>query len=70
MLVKCQVFKTAEEAHREYVRAMWALFLVQNAAAKPSADGSYYLGEISDAKNDSQRWMHDTPYSLCRGARK
>jgi hypothetical protein len=41
MLVKGQAVKTAEEAHREYVQAMWALFLVQNAAAEPSADGSY-----------------------------
>jgi hypothetical protein len=69
MLVKHQPVKTAEQTHREYVQAMWALFLVQNAAAKPSADGSYYLGEISDAKNDAQRWLRNTPYSICGGIR-
>jgi hypothetical protein len=69
MLVRRQVVKTADEALREYVQAMWALFLVQNAAAEPSADGSFYLGEISDARNNSQRWLRDTPYSVCLGAR-
>jgi hypothetical protein len=28
LLVRRQPIKTAEEAHREYVQAMWALFLV------------------------------------------
>jgi hypothetical protein len=58
MLVKRPSIKTA------------ALFLVQNAAAEPSSDGSYYLGEISDARNDSQRWHRETPYSLCSGLRE
>jgi len=70
MLVKRQAVKTADEVHCDHIAAMWALFLVQNATAKPSPDGSYYLGEISDARNGSQRWHRETPYSVCLGVRE
>ncbi len=61
--------KSAKERHDEKVRAYWALFLLQNAAEKPSADGSHFLGNIENPKLLEQKINRDTPYSPARGLR-
>ncbi len=68
-IVKFERRKSKKELHDEKVRAYWALFLLQHSAEKPSADGSYFLGNIENPKVLEQKINRDTPYSPARGLR-
>jgi len=57
--------ETAQEQHEEFVNAMWALFLIQNANPNPDFDGMFDLGVISDARPN--QWTRLTPYSIAQG---
>jgi len=57
--------ETVREQHEEFVNAMWALFLIQNANPNPDIDGMFDLGVISDARPN--QWTRLTPYSIAQG---
>jgi len=61
-IVKYQRPRSAQESHEAYVRAMYLLFLLQNANPKPDADGSFYLGTIENPA--PKTWSKATPYSV------
>jgi len=51
---------------------IWAMFLLYGSRPRnpgPEPDGSYFIGDVGEARLQEQRLIRDTPYSPCRGLR-
>jgi len=59
-----------KEDHERFLLAMWLIFATRPGKAEPEEDGSFFVGEINDARITDQRLRRVTPYSTCEGIRK
>ena len=53
----------------KHILAMWLLYGSRPRNPEPEPDGSYYIGDVGEARLQEQRLLRDTPYSPCRGIR-
>jgi hypothetical protein len=53
----------------QYILAMWLLYGSRPRNPEPESDGSYFIGDVREARLQEQRLLRDTPYSPCRGRR-
>jgi hypothetical protein len=55
--------------HEAHILAMFLLYCFAPRKAEPEPDGSYYIGDVGEARLHDQRLERDNPYAVCRGIR-
>ena len=51
------------------VLAYWMLYCLAPSKPEPDVDGKFDLGEIGETRLNEQRFLRETPYSICKGIR-
>jgi hypothetical protein len=52
---------------------LWGMFLLyvsRPGKQQPEPDGSYFIGDVAEARLQDQRLGRETPYSICSGLRQ
>jgi hypothetical protein len=52
-----------------YIAAMFLLWASRPSKRECEPDGSYFIGDMSEARLQDQRLNRETPYSVCKGIR-
>ena len=62
-------FHTEDDFDR-FVLGMFLLYATRPRKQDSEPDGSFFIGEVGDARLENQRLSRGTPYSICKGIRK
>ena len=62
-----------QQEHSNFDAFVWAMFLLWASRPRnvePEPDGSYFIGDVGEARLNDQRLQRETPYSICKGRRE
>ena len=67
------VIKGQRKLHSDFDRFVLGMFLLYATRPRdpePDETGSYFIGDVGNARLNDQRLLRETPYSICKGIRK
>jgi len=62
--------KKTQPDFETHILAMFLLYASRPRKAEPDESGSYFIGDVGNARLNDQRLSRETPYSICKGIRK
>jgi len=66
------IIKRQPDPHSDFERFVFAMFLLyvtRPGKQDSEPDGSFFIGEVGEARLHDQRLQRETPYSICTGIR-
>ena len=68
-IIKRPAPRDSSDPREIYIAAMFLLWASRPSKQSSEPDGSYWIGDVGEARLNDQRLQRDHPYAICKGIR-